>query len=158
MAIENVRAFLAQFGMEGRILESEESSATVALAAIAFGTEEKRIAKTLSFLLGDRAILVVAAGDAKVSNQKFRAQFGAKAKMLTPQQVHDMVGHDVGGVCPFAINDGVDVFLDESLRRFPTVFPACGSSNSAIELTLPELEQLSGSKAWVDVCKLPEEG
>ncbi|MBQ4365318.1 MAG: YbaK/EbsC family protein [Clostridia bacterium] len=158
MAIENVRAFLAQFGMEGRILESEESSATVALAAIAFGTEEKRIAKTLSFLLGDRAILVVAAGDAKVSNQKFRAQFGAKAKMLTPQQVHDMVGHDVGGVCPFAINDGVDVFLDESLRRFPTVFPACGSSNSAIELTLGELERLSGSKAWVDVCKLPEEG
>ena len=130
MAIENVRAFLAQFGM----------------------------AKTLSFLLGDRAILVVAAGDAKVSNQKFRAQFGAKAKMLTPQQVHDMVGHDVGGVCPFAINDGVDVFLDESLRRFPTVFPACGSSNSAIELTLGELERLSGSKAWVDVCKLPEEG
>ena len=158
MAIENVRAFLAQFGMEGRILESEESSATVALAAIAFGTEERRIAKTLSFLLGDRAILVVAAGDAKVSNQKFRAQFGAKAKMLTPQQVHDMVGHDVGGVCPFAVNDGVDVFLDESLRRFPTVFPACGSSNSAIELTLGELERLSGSKAWVDVCKLPEEG
>ena len=158
MAIENVRAFLAQFGMEGRILESEESSATVALAAIAFGTEERRIAKTLSFLLGDRAILVVAAGDAKVSNQKFRAQFGAKAKMLTPQQVHDMVGHDVGGVCPFAINDGVDVFLDESLRRFPTVFPACGSSNSAIGLTLGELERLSGSKAWVDVCKLPEEG
>ena len=151
MAIENVHAFLAQFGMEGRILESEESSATVALAAIAFGTEERRIAKTLSFLLGDRAILVVAAGDAKVSNQKFRAQFGAKAKMLTPQQVHDMVGHDVGGVCPFAINDGVDVFLDESLRRFPTVFPACGSSNSAIELTLGELERLSGSKAWVDV-------
>ena len=158
MAIEKVRAFLAQYGMENRVLESAESSATVALAALAFGTEERRIAKTLSFLLGDRAILVVAAGDAKISNQKFRAQFGAKAKMLTPQQVHDMVGHDVGGVCPFAINEGVDVFLDESLRRFSTVFPACGSSNSAIELTLGELEQLSGSKAWVDVCKLPEEG
>lgn len=158
MAIEKVRAFLAQYGMEARVLESAESSATVALAALAFGTEERRIAKTLSFLLGDRAILVVAAGDAKISNQKFRAQFGAKAKMLTPQQVHDMVGHDVGGVCPFAINEGVDVFLDESLRRFSTVFPACGSSNSAIELTLGELEQLSGSKAWVDVCKLPEEG
>ena len=157
MAIENVRAFLAQFGMEDRILESAESSATVALAAVAFGTEERRIAKTLSFLLDDRAILVVAAGDAKVSNQKYRAQFGAKAKMLTPEQVHDMVGHDVGGVCPFAINDGVDVYLDESLRRFPTVFPACGSSNSAIELTLGELERLSGSKAWIDVCKLPEE-
>ena len=157
MAIEKVRAFLAQHGMEKRILESAESSATVALAAVAFGTEEKRIAKTLSFLLGDRAILVVAAGDAKVSNQKYRAQFGTKAKMLTPEQVHDMVGHDVGGVCPFAINDGVDVYLDESLRRFPTVFPACGSSNSAIELTLGELERLSGSKVWVDVCKLPEE-
>ncbi len=158
MAIEKVRAFLAQFGMENRILESKESSATVALAAVAFGTEERRIAKTLSFLLGDRAILVVAAGDAKISNQKFRAQFAAKAKMLTPQQVHDMVGHDVGGVCPFAINDGVEVYLDTSLRRFATVFPACGSSNSAIELTLPELEQLSGSKVWIDVCRLPEEG
>ena len=101
--------------------------------------------------------MVVAAGDAKVNNQKFRAQFGAKAKMLTPAQVHDMVGHDVGGVCPFAIHDGVDVFLDETLRRFTTVFPACGSSNSAIELTLQELETYSGSKAWVDVCKLPEE-
>lgn len=157
MAIEAVRAFFRQYGMEGRILESAQSSATVALAAQAFGTEEQRIAKTLSFLLGDKAILVVAAGDAKVNNQKFRAQFGAKAKMLTPAQVHDMVGHDVGGVCPFAIHDGVDVFLDETLRRFTTVFPACGSSNSAIELTLQELETYSGSKAWVDVCKLPEE-
>ena len=157
MAIEAVRAFFRQYGMEGRILESAQSSATVALAAQAFGTEEQRIAKTLSFLLGDKAILVVAAGDAKVNNQKFRAQFGAKAKMLTPAQVHDMVGHDVGGVCPFAIHDGVDVFLDETLRRFATVFPACGSSNSAIELTLQELETYSGSKAWVDVCKLPEE-
>ncbi len=157
MAIEAVRAFFRQYGMEGRILESAQSSATVALAAQAFGTEEQRIAKTLSFLLGDKAILVVAAGDAKVNNQKFRAQFGAKAKMLTPAQVHDMVGHDVGGVCPFAIHDGVDVFLDETLRRFTTVFPACGSANSAIELTLQELETYSGSKAWVDVCKLPEE-
>ena len=157
MAIEAVRAFFRQYGMEGRILESAQSSATVALAAQAFGTEEQRIAKSLSFLLGDKAILVVAAGDAKVNNQKFRAQFGAKAKMLTPAQVHDMVGHDVGGVCPFAIHDGVDVFLDETLRRFTTVFPACGSSNSAIELTLQELETYSGSKAWVDVCKLPDE-
>ena len=100
---------------------------------------------------------MVAAGDAKVNNQKYRAQFGAKAKMLTPEQVHDMIGHDVGGVCPFAINENVDVYLDETLRRFQTVFPACGSSNSAIELTLPELEQYSGSKAWVNVCKLPDE-
>ena len=157
MAIEKVRAFFGQYGMEDRILESAQSSATVALAAKAFGTEERRIAKSLSFLLGDKAILVVAAGDAKVNNQKYRAQFGAKAKMLTPEQVHDMIGHDVGGVCPFAINENVDVYLDETLRRFQTVFPACGSSNSAIELTLPELEQYSGSKAWVDVCKLPDE-
>lgn len=157
MAIEAVRAFFRQYGMEGRILESAQSSATVALAAQAFGTEERRIAKSLSFLLGDKAILVVAAGDAKVNNQKYRAQFGAKAKMLTPEQVHNMIGHDVGGVCPFAIKSGVDVYLDESLRRFETVFPACGSSNSAIELTLPELEQFAGSKAWVDVCKLPDE-
>ncbi len=157
MAIEKVRAYFASLGMADRILESDQSSATVALAAEAFGTEARRIAKSLSFLLGDRAILVVAAGDAKVSNQKYRAQFGAKAKMLTPQQAHDMIGHDVGGVCPFAINDGVDVYLDTSLRRFGTVFPACGSSNSAIELTLDELERLSGCKAWVDVCVLPED-
>ena len=157
MAIEKVRAFFGQYGMEDRILESAQSSATVALAAKAFGTEERRIAKSLSFLLGDKAILVVAAGDAKVNNQKYRAQFGAKAKMLTPEQVHDMIGHDVGGVCPFAINENVDVYLDETLRRFQTVFPACGSSNSAIELTLPELETYSGSKGWVDVCKLPDE-
>ena len=157
MAIEAVKAFFRQHGMENRILESAQSSATVALAAQAFGTEERRIAKSLSFLLGDKAILIVAAGDAKVNNQKYRARFGAKAKMLTPEQVHTMIGHDVGGVCPFAINENVDVYLDESLRRFDTVFPACGSSNSAIELTLPELEQFSGSKAWVDVCKLPDE-
>lgn len=157
MAIEAVKAFFRQHGMENRILESAQSSATVALAAQAFGTEERRIAKSLSFLLGDKAILVVAAGDAKVNNQKYRARFGAKAKMLTPEQVHTMIGHDVGGVCPFAIKPDVDVYLDESLRRFDTVFPACGSSNSAIELTLPELEQFSGSKAWVDVCKLPDE-
>ena len=157
MAIEKVRAFFGQYGMEDRILESAQSSATVALAAKAFGTEERRIAKSLSFLLGDKAILVVAAGDAKVNNQKYRAQFGAKAKMLTPEQVHDMIGHDVGGVCPFAINENVDVYLDETLRRFQTVFPACGSSNSAIELTLPELEQYARSKGWVDVCKLPDE-
>ena len=157
MAIEAVKAFFRQHGMENRILESAQSSATVALAAQAFGTEERRIAKSLSFLLGDKAILVVAAGDAKVSNQKYRARFGAKAKMLTPEQVHDMIGHDVGGVCPFAINENVDVYLDETLRRFQTVFPACGSSNSAIELTLPELETYSGSKGWVDVCKLPDE-
>ena len=157
MAIEAVKAFFRQHGMENRILESAQSSATVALAAQAFGTEERRIAKSLSFLLGDKAILIVAAGDAKVSNQKYRARFGAKAKMLTPEQVHTMIGHDVGGVCPFGINEGVMTWLDQSMRRFDTVFPACGSSNSAIELTLPELETYSGSKGWVDVCKLPDE-
>ena len=153
MAIETVRAFFAQRGMADRILESEQSSATVALAAQAFGTEERRIAKSLSFLLGEKAILVVAAGDAKVSNQKFRAQFGAKAKMLTPDEVEALIGHAVGGVCPFAVNEGVSVYLDESLKRFGTVFPACGSASSAIELTIPELERYSGSLRWVDVCK-----
>ena len=139
--------------MADRILESEQSSATVALAAQAFGTEERRIAKSLSFLLGEKAILVVAAGDAKVSNQKFRAQFNAKAKMLSPQQVHDMVGHDVGGVCPFALPDGVRVYLDASLKRFDTVYPACGSANSAIGLTIAELETVSHAEGWIDVCR-----
>ena len=120
-------------------------------------TEGKRIAKTLSFLVKEKAVLVVAAGDAKIDNKKFKAFFGAKAKMLLPEQVTELIGHAVGGVCPFAVKDGVDVFLDESLKRFNTVFPACGSSNSAIELTVPELEKYSGFKKWVDVCKLPEE-
>ena len=154
MAIERVRAYFATLGIEDRILEFETSSATVALAAAALGTEECRIAKTLSFHLGGRVLLVVAAGDAKIDNQKYKARFGTKAKMLAFEEAEALVGHAVGGVCPFAVNEGVDVYLDESLKRFETVFPACGSSNSAIEFTLGELERYSGALGWVDVCKL----
>ena len=156
MSIEKVRKYFSSLGIEDRILEFDVSSATVELAAKALNTEGKRIAKTLSFLVGERAVLVVAAGDAKIDNKKFKAFFHTKAKMLSPEQVTELIGHAVGGVCPFAVNDGVDVYLDESLRRFETVFPACGSSNSAVELTIPELEKYSGFKEWVDVCKLPE--
>ena len=153
MSIEKVKAYFQQQGMVDRVREFTVSSATVELAAQALGCEPQRIAKSLSFLLEDRAILVVAAGDARVDNGKYKAQFGGKAKMLAPDQVEAMVGHRAGGVCPFAIQDGVAVYLDVSLKRFETVFPACGSSNSAIELTIPELEQHSGFTAWVDVCK-----
>lgn len=157
MSIEKVTAFFAQYGLENRIRVLEQSSATVALAAQALGCPPERIAKTLSFQCSDGgARLVVAAGDAKIDNHKYKAQFGEKAKMLTPEQAVTLVGHAVGGVCPFAVNEGVEVCLDASLRRFETVFPACGSSNSAIELTLPELEQYSHPRQWVDVCKLPE--
>ena len=156
MSIEKVRKYFSTLGIEDRILEFDVSSATVELAAKALNTEGKRIAKTLSFLVGERAVLVVAAGDAKIDNKKFKAFFHTKAKMLSPEQVTELIGHAVGGVCPFAVKSGVDVYLDESLRRFETVFPACGSSNSAVELTIPELEKYSGFKEWVDVCKLPE--
>ncbi len=153
MAIERVRAYLKAFGAEDRILEFPVSSATVALAAEALGCEPARIAKTLSFTSGESCILVVAAGDAKVDNAKFKARFSMKAKMLSPEDAERLVGHAVGGVCPFAVNEGIPVYLDESLRRFQTVYPACGSSNSAIELTLEELERFSGAQTWVDVCK-----
>lgn len=153
MAIEKVREFFTSCGIADRILEFDSSSATVELAANALNCEPCRIAKTLSFMLGDEPILVVAAGDAKVDNTKYKAKFGKKAKMLTPDEAVQLIGHAVGGVCPFAVNDGVTVYLDESLKRFSTVFPACGSSNSAIELNLPELEKYSGFKEWVDVCK-----
>lgn len=153
MSIEKVKDYFRQYGMEGRVLEFPVSSATVELAAQALGCEPGRIAKTLSFLVGDRAVLIVAAGDAKVDNHKYKAQFGVKAKMLSAYEVTDLVGHAVGGVCPFAVNEGVTVYLDESLKRFDTVYPACGSSNSAIELTIPELERYSGFAGWIDVCK-----
>ncbi|MBP3674203.1 MAG: YbaK/EbsC family protein [Oscillospiraceae bacterium] len=153
MSIEKVRAYFKGLGMEERILEFPVSSATVELAAAALNCEPKRIAKTLSFLVGDKAILIVAAGDAKIDNSKYKAQFATKAKMLTADQVVELIGHAVGGVCPFAVGEGVEVYLDESLKRFETVFPAAGSSNSAIELTIPELEKYSGFTAWVDVCK-----
>lgn len=157
MSIERAREYLKQYNMEDRILEFDVSSATVELAAQALHCEPKRIAKTLSFKVGEDAILIVAAGDAKVNNAKYKAQFGTKAKMLSPDEVETLVGHAVGGVCPFGINDGVKVYLDESLKRFETVFPACGSSNSAIEVTLPELEEFSMALGWVDVCRIPEE-
>lgn len=153
MSIEKVRAYFATLGIESRIREFDVSSATVALAAEALGCEGKRIAKTLSFSVDGGAILVVAAGDARVDNGKFKSTFGTKAKMLTPDEAVSLVGHAVGGVCPFAVNQGVRVYLDESLKRFETVFPACGSSNSAIELTVSELEEYSAPSGWVDVCK-----
>lgn len=154
MAIEKVRAYFEQFGIADRIKEFHESSATVELAAHALCTEPCRIAKTLSFMLGDKAILIVTAGDAKIDNHKYKSFFGAKAKMLKPEEVNDLIGHGIGGVCPFGINDGVTVYLDESLKRFGTVFPACGSSNSAIELSIPELEKYSNFVEWIDVCKI----
>lgn len=153
MAIEKVKAYFKQYGMENRVQEFEVSSATVELAAEALHCEPCRIAKTLSFMVSDAPVLIVAAGDAKIDNPKYKAQFGTKAKMLTPAEAEAMVGHAVGGVCPFAVNPGVTVYLDESLKRFQTVFPACGSGNSAIELTIPELEQYSAFTAWIDVCK-----
>ena len=156
MSIERVRAFFKTYDMDGRILEFPVSSATVELAAQAVGCEPCRIAKTLSFKVGNRTVLIAAAGDAKVDNRKYKDFFGAKAKMLTAEEAETLIGHAVGGVCPFAVNKGVEVYLDESLKRFETVFPACGSSNSAIELSMEEMEKYSCAKAWIDVCKLPE--
>ncbi|KAE9634926.1 MAG: YbaK/prolyl-tRNA synthetase associated region [Defluviitaleaceae bacterium] len=157
MAIEKVREYFSQWGMEDRILEFDVSSATVELASQAVGCEPKRIAKTLSFMVDGKPILIVVAGDARIDNAKYKAQFSAKAKMLTPDQVLELVGHAVGGVCPFGIPDDVMVYLDKSLKRFETVFPACGSSNSAIELSIEELEKYSNYSAWVDVCRGWEE-
>ena len=153
MAIEKVKEYFKQYGMENRVQEFEVSSATVELAAEALHCEPCRIAKTLSFMVDGSPILIVAAGDAKIDNPKYKAQFGTKAKMLTPVEAETLVGHAVGGVCPFAVNAGVTIYLDESLKRFPTVFPACGSSNSAIELTIEEVEKYSTFTAWIDVCK-----
>lgn len=153
MSIERVKEYFSKYGMEERIQEFEVSSATVELAAAALHCEPQRIAKSLSFMVAGHGIMVVAAGDARIDNPKYKAQFGVKAKMLSPEEVEALVGHGVGGVCPFAVNEGVEVYLDESLKRFETVFPACGSGNSAIELTIQELEEYSGYAGWVDVCK-----
>ncbi len=153
MAIEKVRDYFEKWDMADQILEFDVSSATVELAAEAVGCEPERIAKTLSFMVDEKPILIVAAGDTKIDNAKYRAQFSTKAKMLKPDQVVELIGHAVGGVCPFGIHDGATVYLDESLKRFETVFPACGSSNSAIELTIEELEKYSNYSSWVDVCK-----
>lgn len=153
MSFDRVQAYFEELGMADRVMEFETSSATVELAAQTVGCEPGRIAKTLSFMLEGAPILVVAAGDARVDNKKYKARFGAKAKMLTAEEAVTLVGHAVGGVCPFAVNDGVAVYLDESIKRYETVFPACGSSNSAIELTIAELEKYSCASDWVDVCK-----
>lgn len=157
MAIGRVKAYFGEFDIADRVREFPVSSATVELAAAALGCEPGRIAKTLSFMVGGAPVLIVAAGDARVDNRKFKDRFATKAKMLTPEEAVTLVGHAVGGVCPFAVNEGVVTYLDESLRRYETVFPACGSSNSAIELSLPELERYSRAAGWVDVCKGREE-
>ncbi len=154
MSIEKVRAYFRTFGVEDRIQEFSVSSATVELAAAAVGVEGARIAKSLSFKVEDKPIIIVAAGDAKVDNSKYKAQFHTKAKMLTHEEAHTLIGHDVGGVCPFALPEEVKVYLDVSLKRFETVFPAAGSDNSAVELTCEELERYAANfQSWVDVCK-----
>lgn len=153
MAIEKVREYFKSYNMEDRVMEFEVSSATVELAAEAVGVIPARIAKTLSFKIGDGCLLVVTAGDTKIDNGKFKKEFSMKAKMLAPEEVISLVGHAIGGVCPFAIDECVPVYLDESMKRFHTVFPACGSSNSAIELTCEELFKYSKAVKWVDVCK-----
>lgn len=154
MSIEKVKAYFKTKGIGERIQEFEISSATVSLAAKALHCEESHIAKTLSFHIGEKVILIVAAGDAKIDNAKYKAQFGTKAKMLSFDEAEPLIGHAVGGICPFAVNEDVEVYLDISLKRFHTVFPACGSSNSAIELSIEELEEYSNFIKWIDVCKI----
>ena len=157
MSIENVREYLKQFNLQDKVIELKEETGTVEQAALALGCEGKQIAKTMAFNVNDGAVLVLLAGDTKVDNSKFKAFFGVKAKMLTAEELDNFVGHKMGGVCPFAIKENVKVYLDESLKRFNTVFPACGSSNSAIELTNDELQKYSSNFVnWIDVCKLPE--
>jgi len=154
MSIERARKHLSRWGKDGLIVEHEHSSATVELAAEALGTEAGRIAKTLSFLNAERTLLIVAAGDARIDSAKFKKNFGLKkARMVPSEEVEQRTGHSVGGVCPFGVNEGVDIWLDISLRRYETVFPACGSSNSSIELTLEELETFSEAHGWVDLCR-----
>lgn len=157
MSIEKAKAYLGNFGIEDRVREFSVSSATVELAAQALGVDGQRIAKSLSFKVADEAILVIAAGDVKIDNKKYKATFETKAKMLAPDEVETLIGHKVGGVCPFGINESVKTYLDESLKRFETVFPAVGSSNSAIELRIDELEKFAQNySGWVDVCKVVE--
>lgn len=153
MSVKDVKEYLAEWGLQDRVLEFDTSSATVELAAQTVGVIPARIAKTLSFMLQEGPLLVVCAGDARIDNHKYKDTFGCKAKMLSPEEAIELVGYAVGGVCPFAIKPGVRVCLDESLKRFDTVFPACGSSNSAIELTCEQLYATSRAVAWVDVCK-----
>lgn len=157
MSVQAVREYLDGFGFADRITEFNESTATVELAATVVGVIPARIAKTLSFKVAESVILIVAAGDAKVDNRKYKDKFGAKAKMLTAQEAIDLVGHPVGGVCPFAVNEGVKIYLDESMKRFETVFPAAGSAGSAVRLTCDELFKASQALEWIDVCKIPED-
>lgn len=156
MSIERAKTHLKKYGADGRILEFSVSSATVALAAAALHTQEAQIAKTLSFNVNDAPVLIVCAGDTKIDNRKYKDFFHTKAKMLSPEEAETLVGHAVGGVCPFGVNPNVRIYLDESLKRFETVFPACGSSNSAIELTPEELHRFAEPEGWIDVCKIPE--
>ena len=157
MSIEKAKAYLEKFGLADKVIEFEVSSATVELAAKALDCEPCMIAKSLTFSVNEKAVMILAAGDAKVDNHKYKDFFGTKSKMLSPDEVENLIGHSIGGVCPFGINDGVDVYLDVSMKRFDYIYPAAGSSNSAIKLTLDELEKCSGAKAWIDVCKLPQE-
>ncbi|MBQ8821722.1 MAG: YbaK/EbsC family protein [Lachnospiraceae bacterium] len=156
MAFDKAKAYLDEKGFGDRVKEFEVSSATVELAAIAVGTEPARIAKSLTFMVEDKPVMIICAGDVKIDNSKYKGMFHTKAKMLTAEQVEELIGHAVGGVCPFGIKDGVSVYLDESMKRFDTIYPACGSSNSAVKLTCEELELLSGCLGWIDVCKLIE--
>ena len=156
MSLEKAKAYLEERGYGDRIRIFDVSSATVELAAAAVGTEPARIAKSLTFMLEGHPVMILCAGDGRVDNKKYKGRFQKKARMLSREEVIELIGHDVGGVCPFGIRDGVEVYLDESLKRFDKVYPACGSGSSAVELTVEELEDLSGSKGWVDVCKLPQ--
>lgn len=153
MSLERAKQYLAQKGLESRVMEFKASSATVELAAAALGCSPARIAKTLSFAGKTGPVLIVTAGDAKIENHKYKETFGCKAKMLRPEEAERLIGHAVGGVCPFGVPEDVEVYLDQSLKRFDVVYPACGSSNSAVRLTVSELEEASGSREWVDVCQ-----
>ena len=157
MSLEKAKKYLEERGYGDRIRVFDVSSATVELAAKAVGTEPARIAKSLTFLVEDHPVMVLCAGDAKVNNRKYKDYFHTKAKMLTPEQVHDMIGHDIGGVCPFGVPDNVKIYLDVSMKRFDVVYPACGSANSAVVLTLEDLENVSGYIEWIDICKETEE-
>lgn len=152
MSIDKVKAYFKKFSMEDRVIEFNVSSATVGLAAGALGVEEGEIAKTMSFLIKDRAILIVTAGDVRVDNKKFKAEFGSKLKMIKPENLNELIGHEMGGVCPFAVKEEVEVYLDKSLKKYKTIYPACGSANSAIALSIEELEKYSNPVKWVDVC------
>ena len=156
MAFEKAKAYLEKYGLADRIIETEHSSATVAAAAETLGCEEAMIAKTLSFLQEDRPVLILADGTARIDNRKYKDRFGCKAKMIPAEMVEPLIGHDIGGVCPFGVNAGVTVYLDESLRRHETVYPAAGTDHSGVKLSVPELEICSGFTEWVDVCKQPE--